>query len=653
MKKYTKILAACLCFCAASAVQAQTGSTEVAMHKDLRAGKEIAVQLVDSTAAKNIYFVAKYQSDKGYSFDISGRQQSEGVYKIGKNLSYYVFEFVFNKAMADSFKTEAAISQQTIHECWSLIWGLNNPGSTSIAGTLLLANQIVVLDNYQDRSSDYNKRRLLREKYIYGSDAVTMGAKQSLKTALIQDIRKNAGKYGRIPFLYDSVKIAQDRHVVLLREVRDNAAVFYSSHLRSARSNSVSPENFSKDTTDMNHQIAAILQLEVAHQTYLDSCRANAICQIKKVELQFERGFIERVKVWVSYRNGVYIFENIYAIGFSSFLNYKSLADIRLYIRNKEFTNRPYIYLSDVIRDYDNRLANYTRDYSPADTAFVADPNTQSDIELPRESFINIFDARIFTDLNGTKKSNPNGLFQIELSKRFNVNTARRQIGSKRADVGYANYVQLFGAVNKIEQNNRYLTLHNANVTKGGAIVSPNYATNLDFTRYENYTAGFLMNGVLFDVPDGKFSLYADLGVKYGYLNIADSVIAPVGMIKNPHYFPEAHTVTFSLPRITLELFSESRINVSASYAHNYTYLFSNNAAKQVASYQKSDLTANLLEKGARRSNMYELAVKLMPTKEKNTHVFARLRFYTQNGDANTSFSQIQLGYAYNWSINR
>jgi hypothetical protein len=372
------------------------------------------------------------------------------------------------------------------------------------------------------------------------------------------------------------------------------------------------------------------------------------------VEIQFERGFIEKIKVWVNYKDGSYIFENIYAIGFSSALNYKSLSNIRLYIRNKEFRNEPYIYLSDVIRNYDNRLANYTRDYSPADTAFIADPNgSGSDVILPRESYINIFDAKVFTDLNGTKKSNPNGLFQIELSKRFNINTARRQLGSRRADVGYANYVNLFAAVNKIEENNRELTLRNEAVIRNGVIISPNYATNIDFTRYENYTAGFNLNAGLLDVPDGKFTLYADLGIKYAYLNIADSVITGNTKIKNPYYFPEAHTVTFSLPKITLELFSESRINLSASYAHNYTYLFSNNAAKQVVSYQKSDVTDNLLEKRARRSNVFELAVKLMPTKDKNTHVFARIRFYTQNGDANTSFSQIQLGYAYNWSINR
>lgn len=647
-----------ICLMLAAACSAQTVSTETVIHKELTAEKEFKLGFTDTSATKTVKVVAEFDSDKGYSFSL-GKDANKKIRKqnLGKNLSFYVFEFVLLKAVEDSFKVGKALKPSDVRDVWELVWGLNNPNSSgNIAGKLLLANKIIVFDNYLDRFKDYDKRRALREKYINGRDAFSKSHIETKKTALIKQIGAYAKKYSRndmLPFLYDSSLVRQDSYTELLDSARARSAGFYALHLAGAGTSSLTAAVYQQDTTRLNKMVYEIVRLYASHHAYLDSCTANSVYTIKNVEIQFERGFIEKIKVWVNYKDGAYIFENIYAIGFSSFLNYKSLSNIRLYIRNKEFVSQPYVYLSDVIRDYDNRLANYTRDYSPADTAFVVEPARNSDIVLNRESYINIFDAKIFTDLNGTKKTNPNGLFQIELNKRFNINTARRQLGSRRADVGYANYVNLFAAVNKIEQNNRYLTLHNANVTKNGEIISPNYATNIDFARYENYTAGASLNGALLDVPDGKFTLYADLGIKYAYLNIADSVITSKGLIKNPYYFPEAHTVTFSLPKITLELFSESRINVSASYCHNYTFLFSNNAAKQVVSYQKSDLTDPLLEKRARRSNVFELTAKLMPSKDRNTHVFARLRFYTQSGDANTSFSQIQIGYAYNWTINK
>lgn len=691
-----------ICLILAAVCDAQTGSTETVIHKQLAAEKEFKLAFMDTSITKTVKIAAKFDSKDGYSFSLVGKKDDQ---KLGKNLSFFVFEFVFVKAVEDSFKIGSAVKAASVQDVWEFIYGLNNPNSNGgIAGKLLLANKIIVFDGPPDRLRDYDKGRRLKEVYINGKGAHIETRIKARKESLFKFKRKEEKKYEKIlfgpliSFLYDSLDVESENYASLYTKVNSSDNSFiqvfssrpkYSNMLSKTMRDDIAsykknPKVFDKktarkkvvedslkwlneqtiiyrkdslmfknDTVYVNKTLNTLIQSQSELGNYLDSCTKNNVCTIKNVEVQFERGFIEKIKVWINYKDGAYIFENIYAIGFSSFLNYKSLSKIRLFIRNKEFTNQPYIYLSDVIRDYDNRLANYTRDYSPADTTFIAEPDKNSDIVLNRESYINIFDAKIFTDLNGTKKSNPNGLFQIELSKRFNINTARVQLGSKRSDVGIANYVNVFAAVNKIEQNNRYLTLHNANVTKNGEVISPNYATNIDFARYENYTAGFALNGALFDVPDGKFTLYADLGIKYAYLNIADSVTTSKGLIKNPYYFPEAHTVTFSLPKITLELFSESRINIFASYYHNYTFLFSNNAAKQVVSYQKSDLTDPLLEKRARRSNVFELTAKLMPSKDRNTHVFARFRFYTQSGDANTSFSQIQLGYSYNWTINR
>jgi len=378
--------------------------------------------------------------------------------------------------------------------------------------------------------------------------------------------------------------------------------------------------------------------------------------KINKIEMQFEKGFIEAIKVWITIGSSEFIFENIYAIGFSSVNNYKNLAYTKLFIRNssKDSYNY-YIYVSDIFRNYDNQLNNYTRDYSPADTSFIINPAEYPEITLRKEKYVNLIDAKLYGDLTGIDKTKPNGLLQIEVSKRFNINTSRIQPGGNRSDFGYLNYIDLFGSLSKIEQNNKQLILHNAGIINNGNIISPNYATNLDFLRYENYTAGINVGLMLFDMPDNKFTAYLDFGIKYGHTVISDSVFlaSSNSLLKKFDNPLEAHTLTFQFPKISIELFPESRITPKISWQLNSTKLFSNNQFKQVVSYDKSDITNFLLEKRAKLSNQYEMFVKIAPNKDYSSNIFLRFRFFTQFSDANTSFSQFQIGYAYNWTLNK
>ncbi|MGZ4044295.1 MAG: hypothetical protein ACXVO9_13915, partial [Bacteroidia bacterium] len=59
------------------------------------------------------------------------------------------------------------------------------------------------------------------------------------------------------------------------------------------------------------------------------------------------------------------------------------------------------------------------------------------------------------------------------------------------------------------------------------------------------------------------------------------------------------------------------------------------------------------IDKRSQWSNTYEVFVKMAPNNDRMSNVFIRFRLYTQYGDANTSFSQFQVGYAYNWNIAR
>jgi hypothetical protein len=160
---------------------------------------------------------------------------------------------------------------------------------------------------------------------------------------------------------------------------------------------------------------------------------------------------------------------------------------------------------------------------------------------------------------------------------------------------------------------------------------------------------------MLFDKPDYKFTAYLDFGLRFGHTRISDTVMLPSGVPVEPFAKkPDAYFLVFQFPKISIEFFPESRITPKLSWQLNNTRLFSNNQFKQVMSYEKSDVTTFFpLERKARLSTQYEISVKIAPDKNRSSHLFMRWRFYTQFGDANTSFSQLQVGYAYNWTISR
>lgn len=620
--------------------------TSVSSNTHITTTGQYVLSFFDTEDKQTVTVICEYKSDqkdKEYTITIEAiedaekkdKEKKKDSFYLNKTANYYVFESEFNRVHNKIFEVNKAVSSSSIQEIYRMVWNINHPGSDGTeAGVLQFNKRILVFDestrNYL-LENDHLQRKMKIDDLVSNKIIVVESAVKNARTELDNLI----GKYN----------IDQDEVKKIVK--KDTLSIIKID------------TNYTKDSIilkNIDQFSKAISDLKTAQKQELkarEDTKKAGVYEITAIELQFERGFLEKVKVIVNYKNAEYIFENIYAIGFSSTLNFKRLSETKLYIRNSRLNNAPYIYLSDIFRNYDNRLDNYTRDYSPADTTFKINPNTMHEIILRREKYVNLFDAKIYTDLVGTNPSKPNGLIQAEISKRFNINTKRLQIGSTRSDWGYFGSFELWGAVNKIEQNNRELTLSNANVSQNGVLVSPNYASNLDFTRYENYSLGADLNYLLFDRPDQKFIAYADFGLKYGHVLLNDSVMATSGLIKAQKYYPEAHIVTIRWPRFTLELLPEKRINLKFSYAYNTNVLFSNNSFKQVMSYEKSEIVSLAPDKKARGLNQYEVFVRIMPNAEKNNQFFVRFRFFTQRGDANTSFSQFQIGYAYNWAIKR
>ncbi|ACT96458.1 hypothetical protein [Dyadobacter fermentans] len=373
---------------------------------------------------------------------------------------------------------------------------------------------------------------------------------------------------------------------------------------------------------------------------------AAGIFQIFKLHVQIERGYIERVQVFIPDATGnLAIYENIYAIGFSSVKNFMRFSRTRLYAR---LSPDKFVYLSDVFANYENFLENYTRDYCPADTTINDFKPSDGFMSLQRDTFKNLFDTKVYTDFEGIDPGKPNGLIQFEVSRRFNIKTSRIQVRNSRSDIGWLTYFNAFGSLNKIEKDKRVLELRNEDVVRNNQVISPYYATALDIRRYQNFALGGELNLFLFDWPDGKMTSYLDIGATYGHtplvqrpLNVADPSARRDSISLSGH----SSTV---YPKISVELLSEKRIGFVLSFQFNRTVLFSNNNFKPITSYAKSDLTSRVIEPSARNSHMVECYIRAMPTSNRDGQFFFRARYFIQQRDRNTFFAQFQFGYSYN-----
>jgi hypothetical protein len=403
--------------------------------------------------------------------------------------------------------------------------------------------------------------------------------------------------------------------------------------------------------------LTALKALKAEYQNEIGKLKANisdsGYHHVTDLTFQFERGFIERVHIVVSNNfSQPIIFESSYALGFTSPFNYRNLTETKLYRRAKTGTKeaREYIYLGDILLLYGNELDNYTRDYSPADTTVKhIDPSVSPLVKIFRSKRVDLMDAKIYSDLLGLAEKNPNGLIQIELCRRVNLFTHRHQ-SKWQTNYGFLHAIDFEGSITKLEEKERYLRLRNENVFVNSQLVSPSYASTIDFIRYQNFTLGANLNFFLFDAPEGKFTLTVDGGVRYGRVPVVDSSRTFTGntysaIVNND--VPAAAMITW-YPRIKFEIFAERRYGFHLAWNYNFTNFYTSNEYKPIMSYAKSNLTDRLIEPSAGITNMIEFYARFEPSpSDASSKIFFRSRFHFQKGDPNTFFSQMQVGYSH------
>lgn len=177
-----------------------------------------------------------------------------------------------------------------------------------------------------------------------------------------------------------------------------------------------------------------------------------------------------------------------------------------------------YIWLDDLLRYYP-ALSPRAGDRSPANGVYIIKPNDP----LPKRTLTKvtttkILQGRVYTDLAGVSGDKPNGLVQLEVDKKFVFGSSwskRRRYAQYRL----LGYFQPFVAVNKVEEQNRYLPLRRAPNSSYRYTVS-----SIDLLRYTNLRIGSDLNLLSVRFPRFISDVSLDAGVSLNRVDIRDSV---------------------------------------------------------------------------------------------------------------------------------
>lgn len=248
------------------------------------------------------------------------------------------------------------------------------------------------------------------------------------------------------------------------------------------------------------------------------------VYSVDSLQMHVEDGNILNLKVHGYYRNKEmivreYIFENYAPIGISTNADFNNWHKSRLFPQQQKINKGLFVSLADIIQ-YVPRLNYRSSDYSPTDGVYSFHPSDP----LPKRTLFKtetskILQARVFSDLAGIDQDRPNGLIQLEVSKRFilkNATTTKSTFGFG----GYMNYLDLYTSINKIEENNKYINLERSPLNNNEDLP----IKTIDLLRYTNFHIGTDLNLLYYLFPKSKVHAYLNHKIQLNRLAVRDSV---------------------------------------------------------------------------------------------------------------------------------
>lgn len=412
--------------------------------------------------------------------------------------------------------------------------------------------------------------------------------------------------------------------------------------------------------TDEERPLVATIKLKqeeipVYYDSVVDSVRNIPLVHPLKnieVEISFFGGFIEKIQVNGAIENENYSFNNKYSIGISSTTNIQQLSDYALYSNERVFRDKnegsqikllyknEYQYskiekrsllirVDDVIR-YIKKVDVNANDISPVPQTVILDKN-KKESKLYREESSKLFEAIAYTDMIGLfDEENPNGLVQLEVKKRFNLNTRRYDMpwfyglfppALLFEGVGVFQNVDVLFQYSKIEENNKFLVPQ--------ILESQQFYTPISLLQYRNFAVGGILNLMSFENQNSKINMFFNAGVLYGRTGVKLDVTDAEGVFYNNLEIPfEA----------SIQVLPEKR--VSFSFTDKLSWFETFNEGINIKSLEDGELVSK-----NRWVNSFNL--DLMVDISTTGKLFLRYKLIHEWDNINNNFSQLQFGYSF------
>jgi len=391
--------------------------------------------------------------------------------------------------------------------------------------------------------------------------------------------------------------------------------------------------------------------------------------KVERIQIEFNDGFMENIvvegeldygqEVCSPAPNGLsnYLkFNNRYPIGFSRKKDIDKYKEYYQLFAKK--AGRSYkLPLSSVFPEFIEELKVDRRDFSPDDQVVTLDFENGQCKVLKKEQFYRIFEAKIYSDFVGfIGDDKPNGLVQTEISKRVNLLTYKRaaRFFGGRLIFGGLGYIEPEVTISKIESNNKRLELRYQDNIINGVYTPVKYASTLDIRQFQNFSTGFDLNLLVWDVPSFKSTFYGDIGFRYGRTSMVDSTRALSNNVIGKTNLAETYGVnTLEVyPKVNWEIRSDERYSFMFSWSQHWLYL-RDLRFEQVANNEDFELNRTDPADVRYRLNKIVLQAKLKPNVNNKGSLFFRYQMHWQQGYWRSVFSQAQVGYSFYILANR
>jgi len=394
--------------------------------------------------------------------------------------------------------------------------------------------------------------------------------------------------------------------------------------------------------------------------------------KVHDISIQFQDGFIENIIVqgkW-DYYPGLLKFENVSPIPFSTRRDFRTLYDYFIYEktffstkRSKDGVQGPCsIRLGDLLY-YAQNLDIDSKDYSPFNHVYKSTiTDSITTVNLYKEKTSKILELKIFSDLKGIENNNPNGLVQLELSRKLNFWNNRITIprlkNMKRPNlfnIGFLNSVTPYFTMNKVENNQKRLIPSYLGTQQKDTLQPNVFASTLKLFQYQTFGLGANFSIMIFDIPGLKSTISFNTGFYYGRTLLQDTLrvktdssnFKPIDANNVNNYgvntFRRTHEVAW-------QIFPDKRYGMTVSQQFTNFRLL-NDQLKQVR--DSADYTGYLKSLKGDRSKIdaYEYKKWLATTEvyafyrpSEYNRVFFRYRFNWDLQNIKENFHQIQLG---------